>query len=150
MHTYGGIRGSAAAYGLSEEERNKEGLKGEVVGLIFVTSYMIPGQKTCSTCDADMEHPPMVGFNMEEVVGTCFSYMRFGHGVSRSRGKSNNLDKLGLSTSANVRWSTASLNVWEAELIVLTSRRKIVHYRLKALSITSMMTCPPRMRKLGH
>ena len=111
MHSYGGIPGSAAAYGLSEEERNKEGLKGGVVGLIFVASFVIPVEKTCSTCDDDTEHPPMVGFNMEEDVGTRLVYMRFGHGLSRSCRKSKKQDKLGLSMSAIVRWRTASLNV---------------------------------------
>ena len=120
MHSYGGIPGSAAAYGLSEEERIKEGLKGGVVGLIFVASYVIPVEKTCSTCDEDTEHPPMVGFNIEENVGTRFVYKRFGHRLSRSCRKLKNLDKLGLSMSAIVHWRTASLNVWEAELILST------------------------------
>ena len=120
MHSYGGIPGSAAAYGLSEEERNKEGLKGGVVGLIFVASYVIPVEKTCSACDDDMKQYPMLGFNMEEDVGTRFVYMRLRHGLSRSCLKSNNQDKLGLSMSTIVRWRTAFLNVWEAELIVST------------------------------
>ena len=110
MHSYGGLPGSAAAYGLSEEERNKEGLKGGVVGLIFVASFVIPVEKTCSTCDDGVEHPPMVGFNMEEDVGTHSVYMRFGYGLSRSCRMSKNQDKLGLSTSAIVHWRTASLH----------------------------------------
>ena len=100
MHSYGGLPGSAAAYGLSEEERKKEGLKGGVVGLIFVASYVIPVEKTCSTCDDDTEHPPMVGFKMQEDVGTRFVYMRFGHGLSRYCRKLNILDNLGLPMSA--------------------------------------------------
>lgn len=103
MHSYGGIPGSAAAYGLSEEERKKEGLKGGVVGLIFVASYVIPVEKTCSTCDEDTEHSPMLGFKLEEDVGTRFVYMRFELGFLRSWLKSKNEDKLGLPMSASVR-----------------------------------------------
>ena len=42
----------------------------------------------------------MVGFKMQEDVGTRFVYMRFGHGLSRYCRKLNILDNLGLPMSA--------------------------------------------------
>lgn len=88
MHSYGGVPGGGAAYGLSEEERSAQGLEGGVVGLIYFTAFLVPGGKTVATCD-DMEappNPPPIGFEMKEDVGTsfclhavtmCFSFYSF-------------------------------------------------------------------------
>ncbi|KAK4696742.1 hypothetical protein P7C71_g1226, partial [Lecanoromycetidae sp. Uapishka_2] len=62
MHSYGGMPGSAAAYGLSEEERSKDGLKGGIVGLIYIAAFIVPAGRTC----ADMKPPPLAGFEMNE------------------------------------------------------------------------------------
>ena len=42
-HSYGGVPGSAAARGLSKAERSREGRKGGVVGLIHISSFVLPG-----------------------------------------------------------------------------------------------------------
>ena len=62
MHSYGGQPGSAAAYGLSEEERAKEGLEGGVVGLIYMAAFVVPSGQTC----VEMEPPPLEGRSVDE------------------------------------------------------------------------------------
>lgn len=64
MHSYGGHPGSAAAYGLSEEERHKEGLKGGVMGLVFMAGFVIPVGKSVG----DMKPPPLAGQTFTEDV----------------------------------------------------------------------------------
>jgi pimeloyl-ACP methyl ester carboxylesterase len=41
MHSYGGIAGSEGAFGLSKEDRVKEGLKGGVVRMIYLSAFVI-------------------------------------------------------------------------------------------------------------
>lgn len=41
-HSYGGVPGGGAAYGLSKSARAKEGKKGGVVGLIYVCGFVVP------------------------------------------------------------------------------------------------------------
>lgn len=41
MHSYGGVPGSAAVQGLTKEDRQKEGLKGGVIGLVYLTSFAL-------------------------------------------------------------------------------------------------------------
>ncbi len=43
MHSYGGVPGSSAARGLSKAQRSKDGKKGGVVGLIYVSGFVLPG-----------------------------------------------------------------------------------------------------------
>ena len=50
MHSYGGVPGSAAAYGLSKVERAKSGLQGGIIGLIYVAAFTIDEGKTLMTC----------------------------------------------------------------------------------------------------
>lgn len=40
MHSYGGSPGNGSAVGLSKEERERDGKKGGVVGLVFVSAYV--------------------------------------------------------------------------------------------------------------
>lgn len=40
-HSYGGIPGGGAAYGLSKTARAKEGKKGVVTGLTYVSGFVI-------------------------------------------------------------------------------------------------------------
>ena len=41
-HSYGGIPGGGAAYGLSKTARAEEGKEGGVVGLIYVAGFVVP------------------------------------------------------------------------------------------------------------
>ena len=41
MHGYGGCPGGMAATGLSKKQRSAEGLKGGVVGLVFVAGFLL-------------------------------------------------------------------------------------------------------------
>lgn len=68
MHRYGGLPDSAAACGLSEEERSKEGLKGGSAGLVYNAAFVIPAWKAC----LDMEPPPLAGFELQESVSHTF------------------------------------------------------------------------------
>ena len=45
MHSYGVIPGSAAR-GLGEEQRSREGLQGGVVGLIYISAFLVPADTT--------------------------------------------------------------------------------------------------------
>lgn len=46
IHSYGGVPGSAAARGLGEEQRSWEGLQGGVVGLIYISAFLVPADTT--------------------------------------------------------------------------------------------------------
>ena len=41
-HSYGGIPGAGAAHGLSKIARAKEGKKGGVIGLIYISGFVVP------------------------------------------------------------------------------------------------------------
>ena len=43
MHSYGGVPGSSAARGLGKVQRVGEGKTGGVVGLIYVSGFVVPG-----------------------------------------------------------------------------------------------------------
>lgn len=43
MHSYGGVPGSSAARGLGKVQRVGEGKKGGVVGLIYISGFVLPG-----------------------------------------------------------------------------------------------------------
>ena len=42
MHSYGGVPGSSAARGLAKDQRSKKAKKGGVVGLIYVSGFVLP------------------------------------------------------------------------------------------------------------
>ena len=42
MHSYGGECGGQAVMGLTKAERKREGKKGGIIGLIYMTAFMIP------------------------------------------------------------------------------------------------------------
>lgn len=42
VHSYGGITGSGAAYGLSKSSRAKAGKKGGVVGIVYIAAFLVP------------------------------------------------------------------------------------------------------------
>ncbi|KAL9083353.1 MAG: hypothetical protein Q9165_008553 [Trypethelium subeluteriae] len=42
-HSYGGIPAGGAARGLSKAHRQKEGKKGGVIGLVYVSAFVVPG-----------------------------------------------------------------------------------------------------------
>jgi pimeloyl-ACP methyl ester carboxylesterase len=55
MHSYGGIPGSAAAKGLSKEDREKEGKKGGIIGLVYISSFAIEeGQSLISAAGGEL------------------------------------------------------------------------------------------------
>ncbi|KAL9120726.1 MAG: hypothetical protein Q9187_002714 [Circinaria calcarea] len=59
MHSYGGMPGSVAAKGLGEKQRRKEGKLGGVLGLIFITAFVI--QEGASVADGQGGNlPPWV------------------------------------------------------------------------------------------
>lgn len=66
MHSYAGHPGSGAAYGLSVEERQEAGLKGGVVGLIYMTAFMVPSGMS----NVDTNPPPLEGMSVDEKVRT--------------------------------------------------------------------------------
>ena len=41
-HSYGGIAGAGAAHGLSKTTRTQEGKKGGVIGLIYLSAFVVP------------------------------------------------------------------------------------------------------------
>ena len=41
LHSYGGLPGGAAAYGLSKSERQGQGQAGGVIGLIYLSAFLI-------------------------------------------------------------------------------------------------------------
>ena len=41
MHSYGGIPGSVAAHGLSKLQRTNEGKEGGVLGLVFISGFVV-------------------------------------------------------------------------------------------------------------
>lgn len=41
-HSYGGIPGGCGAYGLGKSAREKEGKKGGVIGLIYMSAFVVP------------------------------------------------------------------------------------------------------------
>ena len=41
-HSYGGIPAAGAAYGLSKSSRRQEGKKGGVLGLIYLSAFVVP------------------------------------------------------------------------------------------------------------
>lgn len=41
-HSFGGIPGGAAAHGLSKEERLQKGEKGGIIGLVYMTAFVVP------------------------------------------------------------------------------------------------------------
>ena len=58
-HSYGGIPGGGAAYGLSKIARAKEGKKGGVIGLIYVSGF-IAQEKTSLLQIMGGKHAPYV------------------------------------------------------------------------------------------
>ena len=58
-HSYGGIPGGGAAHGLGKTSREKHGLKGGVVGLIYMSGFVVPqGQSLLNYLGG--ENPPYV------------------------------------------------------------------------------------------
>lgn len=41
-HSYGGIPGGGAACGLSKEERLQEGKQGGIIGLVYMSAFVVP------------------------------------------------------------------------------------------------------------
>ena len=57
--SYGGIPGGGAARGLSKSSREKRGLKGGVIGLVYMGAFVVPeGQSLLAYIGG--EHPPYV------------------------------------------------------------------------------------------
>lgn len=58
-HSYGGIPGGGAAHGLGKRSREKRGLKGGVIGLAYMSAFVVPqGQSLLNYIGG--EHPPYV------------------------------------------------------------------------------------------
>lgn len=61
-HSYGGIPGGGAAYGLSKVARAKTGKKGGVTGLVYVSGFVVPeGSSLLETMGGN--HAPYVDPN---------------------------------------------------------------------------------------
>jgi hypothetical protein len=59
MHSYGGVYAPAALEGLSKKEREDQGLKGGIVGLIFVAAFVArKGASAASAMGIDPNNPP--------------------------------------------------------------------------------------------
>ncbi|KAL6721255.1 hypothetical protein ACLMJK_000357 [Lecanora helva] len=56
-HSYGGIPGGGAAYGLNTRSRRKEGKKGGVVGLIYMCAFVVPHEQSLLNYLGG-QHPP--------------------------------------------------------------------------------------------
>lgn len=61
-HSYGGIPGGGAAYGLSKTARGKDGKEGGVIGLIYVSGFVVP-EKTSLLETMGGQHAPYVDSN---------------------------------------------------------------------------------------
>ena len=58
MHSYGGIPGTESAKGFSKAEREKEGKKGGVVGLVYLTAFLVPVGASLSSFLGEDHFPP--------------------------------------------------------------------------------------------
>ena len=58
-HSYGGIPGGGAAFGLSKAARAKEGKEGGVLGMIYVSGFIVP-EKSSLLETLGGEHAPYV------------------------------------------------------------------------------------------
>ena len=56
-HSFGGIPGGGAAHGLSKISRGREGKKGGVIGLIYMTAFVVPEGQTLLNFMGG-QHPP--------------------------------------------------------------------------------------------
>lgn len=55
MHSYGGLVGSEAAAGLGRVERSKRGLRGGVIGLLYVCAFILPlGHHLCTALGGEL------------------------------------------------------------------------------------------------
>ena len=61
-HSYGGIPGGGAAYGLSKTARAKDGKGGGVIGLIYVAGFVVP-EKSSLLETLGGQHAPYVDAN---------------------------------------------------------------------------------------
>lgn len=129
MHSYGGMPGSAAAYALSEEERSKEGLKGGVVGLVYIAAFVVPAGKTC----ADMKPPPLAGFEMKEDVSDRFSPVNVVN-ASGSPRPFNLTIRQGLRRPMNILHFETSGSSIKKLIISFSLHRAVVLYLPKARS----------------
>ena len=61
-HSYGGVPGGAAAHGLSKAEVERQGKKGGVLGLVYMSSFVVP--ENLSLLDyLGGQHPPYLQKN---------------------------------------------------------------------------------------
>lgn len=58
-HSYGGIPGSGAAHGLSKVSRSKAGKDGGIIGIVYITSFVVPEGVSLVNFGGG-EHPPYV------------------------------------------------------------------------------------------
>ena len=65
-HSYGGIPGAGAAHGLSKIARAKEGKKGGVTGLVYVSGFVVP-EKLSLLDIMGGRHAPYVGVDQVPV-----------------------------------------------------------------------------------
>lgn len=61
-HSYGGIPGGGAAYGLSQKTRSQQGKKGGVIGLVYMSAFVVPGGESLRDYLGG-EHAPYVMAN---------------------------------------------------------------------------------------
>ena len=73
MHSFGGLPGSAAIEGLGKDERQKQGQKGGVMGLVYLAALLVPEGKNNA------------GFWEEMVPGYAAKYISLAEDVSYIR-----------------------------------------------------------------
>lgn len=74
LHSYAGHPGSGAAYGLSVEEREEAGLKGGVVGLIFMAAFVVSSGQS----NVAQNPPPLDAFSVDEKVRSASRHVAYG------------------------------------------------------------------------
>lgn len=48
MHSYGGMSGAAAAWGLSKSERMRQNKPGGIIGMVFIAAFIVPEDVSCA------------------------------------------------------------------------------------------------------
>lgn len=73
-HSYGGIPGGGAAHGLSKTSRTQQGLKGGVVGLVYLTAFIVPEKATLLQVMGGRHAPYLVPDQVRPSILSTSSY----------------------------------------------------------------------------
>ena len=64
-HSYGGIPAGGAVKGLSKVQREKEGEKAGVIGLVYVSAFVVPGDVSLLTVMGGKHAPYVIENNVK-------------------------------------------------------------------------------------